>query len=124
VEILKQDQYVPLPVEKQVLIIFAGSNRYLDDIEVSECRRFEREMYSFMETNYPNAPENDPREESDSMIRCARKRQKALDAFKERFKASLGATAAAAKFRPAIAKRDIYKNKWPHFSIIGAAFAP
>ncbi len=53
VEILKQDQYQPLPVEKQVLIIFAGANRFLDDIEVSECRRFERELYPFIETNYP-----------------------------------------------------------------------
>ena len=37
VEILKQDQYQPLPVEKQVLMIFAGANGYLDDIPVAEC---------------------------------------------------------------------------------------
>ncbi|MGB2617651.1 MAG: F0F1 ATP synthase subunit alpha, partial [Candidatus Acidiferrales bacterium] len=42
VEILKQDQYQPLPVEKQVLIIFAASNKYLDDLPVEECRRFEK----------------------------------------------------------------------------------
>ena len=64
VEILKQDQYQPLPVEKQVLIIFAGANRYLDDIEVSECRRFERELYTFVETNYQRRSENDSRKES------------------------------------------------------------
>src|SRR5580698_5843400 len=52
VEILKQDQYQPLPIEKQVLIIFAGANRYLDDIEASQCSRFERELYAFVETNY------------------------------------------------------------------------
>src|ERR1700752_344056 len=51
-ELLKQDQYQPLPVEKQVLIIFAGSNKYLDDLPISECRRFELEMYPFMDTNY------------------------------------------------------------------------
>jgi F-type H+-transporting ATPase subunit alpha len=52
VEILKQDQYQPLPVEKQVLIIYAAANRYLEDLEVSECRRFETELYPFIETNY------------------------------------------------------------------------
>ncbi|MGA9889819.1 MAG: F0F1 ATP synthase subunit alpha, partial [Candidatus Acidiferrales bacterium] len=51
-EILKQDQYQPLPVEKQVLIIFAASNKYLDDLPVEECRRFEKELYPFIETNY------------------------------------------------------------------------
>src|SRR6202047_2009630 len=54
VEVLKQDQYQPLTVEQQVLIIFAASNRYLDDIEVGEVRRFEKELYPFIETNYPN----------------------------------------------------------------------
>ena len=41
VEILKQGQYQPLPVEKQVLIIFAGTNGYLDDLPVEQCRKFE-----------------------------------------------------------------------------------
>ena len=68
VEILKQDQYQPLPVEKQVLIIFAGANRYLDDIEVSECRRFERELYPFIETNYPRDFEDAARKEG--LRRC------------------------------------------------------
>src|SRR6202451_2262035 len=52
VKILKQDQYQPLPVEKQVLIIYAASNKFLDDLEVSQCRQFELEMYPFIETNY------------------------------------------------------------------------
>jgi F-type H+-transporting ATPase subunit alpha len=47
VEILKQDQYAPVPVEKQVLILFAGTQGYLDDIPVEDCRRFEREIYAF-----------------------------------------------------------------------------
>src|SRR5271169_5303067 len=51
-EILKQDQYQPLAVEKQVLLIFASANKYLDDIAVSECDRFERELYPFIEANY------------------------------------------------------------------------
>jgi F-type H+-transporting ATPase subunit alpha len=48
VEILKQDQYVPLPVEDQVSIIFAGSQGHLDDIPVEALKRFESEFYSFM----------------------------------------------------------------------------
>jgi F-type H+-transporting ATPase subunit alpha len=43
VEILKQGQYQPLPLEKQFLIIFAGTKGYLDDLPVEECRRFEAE---------------------------------------------------------------------------------
>jgi len=50
VEILKQDQFQPLPVEKQVLIIFAGVNAYLDDIPVEQCRKFEAELYRYVDT--------------------------------------------------------------------------
>src|SRR5687767_14546118 len=49
VEILKQDQYSPLPVEKQVLIVFAGTNAYLDDIPVEQCRKFEAELFRFVD---------------------------------------------------------------------------
>lgn len=48
VEILKQDQYVPLPVEDQVALIFAGSQGHLDDIPVEALKRFEAEFLSFM----------------------------------------------------------------------------
>jgi len=53
VEILKQPQYEPLPVERQVAIIFAGTNGYLDKIAVSELRTFETELYKFIETRHP-----------------------------------------------------------------------
>jgi F-type H+-transporting ATPase subunit alpha len=53
VEVLKQPQYEPLPVERQVAIIYAGTNGYLDPIPVSEVRNFETELYSFVETRYP-----------------------------------------------------------------------
>ena len=52
VEILKQGQYQPLPVEKQVLIIFAGTNAYLDDLPVEQCRKFETELYRFVENSH------------------------------------------------------------------------
>jgi F-type H+-transporting ATPase subunit alpha len=52
-EILKQGLHQPLPVEKQVLIIFAGTKAYLDDLEVADCRRFEEELYRFTENAHP-----------------------------------------------------------------------
>src|SRR5437899_3088660 len=53
VEILKQGQYLPLPVEKQVLIIDAGTKGYLDDMAVEECRPFEESLYKFVENAHP-----------------------------------------------------------------------
>ena len=51
-EILKQGQYHPLPVEKQVLILYAGGNGYLDDLPVESCRPFEAELYRFVENGH------------------------------------------------------------------------
>jgi F-type H+-transporting ATPase subunit alpha len=53
VEILKQGQYVPQPVEKQVIIIYAGTKGYLDGIEVSKLGAYERELYAFIESKHP-----------------------------------------------------------------------
>jgi F-type H+-transporting ATPase subunit alpha len=53
VEVLKQGPYSPVPVEKQVVIIFAGAKGYLDDIEASSVTKFEAELYPFIETKYP-----------------------------------------------------------------------
>ena len=52
-EVLKQPQYSPLPVEKQVLIIYAGTKGMLDDLEVEHCRPFEAELYKFVEASHP-----------------------------------------------------------------------
>jgi len=49
VEILKQLQYQPLPVEKQIVIIFAGTQGYLDDLPVEQCGKFEQELYRFID---------------------------------------------------------------------------
>jgi F-type H+-transporting ATPase subunit alpha len=49
VEVLKQGQYQPLPVEKEVLIIFAGTGGYLDDLPLDQVRRFEEELYRFVD---------------------------------------------------------------------------
>ncbi|HPO56333.1 MAG: F0F1 ATP synthase subunit alpha [Ignavibacteriales bacterium] len=52
VELLKQGQYSPLPVEKQVVSIFLGTNGYLGPIPVSEVKRFEKEIHEYMELKY------------------------------------------------------------------------
>ena len=48
-EVLKQDQYVPLPVEKQILIIYAGNRGFLDEIEVEQVKEYEEKLYEFFE---------------------------------------------------------------------------
>jgi F-type H+-transporting ATPase subunit alpha len=94
-EILKQDQYQPVSVENQVLIIFAASNKYLDDLPVNECRRFEAELYPFIETNYSGLLKSLREKKAfDDTNRAEAK--KALDAFKERFKTTLKSAPAVA----------------------------
>ena len=58
VEVLKQGPFSPLPVEKQVVIIFAGNEGFLDDIDASNVVRFEAELYPFIEASYPQIFEN------------------------------------------------------------------
>ena len=55
-EMLKQPQYQPMPVEKQVIIIFAATKKYLMDIPVADILRFERELFEFIDTKYPEIP--------------------------------------------------------------------
>jgi F-type H+-transporting ATPase subunit alpha len=52
VEILKQPQYAPLAVEKQVAIIYAATKGFLDDVPVEEVRRYEEDLYRFLETRH------------------------------------------------------------------------
>ena len=53
VEILKQGQYSPIPVEKQVAIIYAGTNGVLDDLPLDQIRAFEQDLYKFLENAHP-----------------------------------------------------------------------
>ncbi len=53
VEILKQPQYEPLPVERQVAIIYAANNGYLDNVAVSDVSRFETELNQYIESRHP-----------------------------------------------------------------------
>ncbi len=57
-EILKQDQYVPLPVEKQVLIIYAGNRGFLDEFEVNQVKEYERKLYPFFEKEHADLLKN------------------------------------------------------------------
>jgi F-type H+/Na+-transporting ATPase subunit alpha len=53
VEILKQGQYQPLPFSKQILIIFAGTNGFLDDLAIEDVKPFEMELYKYVDTSNP-----------------------------------------------------------------------
>ena len=57
-EILKQPQYQPMPVEKQVIIIYVATNQYLLDIPTDEILRFENELFDYIDTKYPEIPES------------------------------------------------------------------
>jgi F-type H+-transporting ATPase subunit alpha len=86
VEILKQPQYAPVPLEDQVMIIYAGTNRYLDEIPMNQIREFQTQFLSYMRDVQPEigkeiaetkllSPENEER------------LKKAIDTFKKTFKA-------------------------------------
>jgi len=58
VELLKQGQYVPQPVEKQIVIIFAGTRGYVDRLEISQIASYEKGLHDFVEKQYPGIYEN------------------------------------------------------------------
>src|SRR6516225_788694 len=92
-EILKQGQYQPLPVEKQVLIIFAGTQAFLDDLPVEQCRRFEQELYRFIDNAHPDIWEEIRQKKAlDDTLR--NKMKAAIQEFKSRF---VGESAALPK---------------------------
>ena len=91
-EILKQDQYVPLPVEQQVLILYVATSGALDSVPVGEVRRFEKEFLQFAQASYANVLKDIATKKAlDDGIKATIKT--AVDAFKERFTAALAATA-------------------------------
>ena len=53
-EILKQDQYAPLPVEKQIVVIFAANNGFLDALAVTDLRRYEKELNTHLDAHHPD----------------------------------------------------------------------
>ncbi len=94
VEILKQGQYSPMPVEKQVISIWTATNGYVDDLPVPQVRRFETEFMAFLDVNAPEVLRGirDSKVLSDD----AKAQLKAqIVAFKETFVASLNQPAGA-----------------------------
>ena len=86
VELLKQGQYEPLPVEKQILIIFAGTNGFVDELPVKALKKYEQELYSFVESKHPDIfADILKKRELDNDLRT--KVTKALEEFKGIFKA-------------------------------------
>ena len=55
-EVLKQPQYQPMPVQYQVIIIYVATNKYLLDVPVADITRFEKELFEFLDTKYPEIP--------------------------------------------------------------------
>jgi len=84
-EVLKQDQYAPIPVEKQIAIIFSGTNGLLDDLDVADCRPFEQYLYRFLDASHPGLLEKiRNRKTIDDEIKG--ELQRAIKEAKERFK--------------------------------------
>ncbi len=83
-EILKQPQYVPMPVEKQVMILYAAINGYIDDIPIDKVTAFETDFHRFMEANHPEiggaiAKEQDISADTEKKLKAA------IAKFKEGF---------------------------------------
>ena len=83
-EVLKQPQYKPMPVQYQVIIIYAVTNKYLLDVPVGEITRFEKEFFEFLDTKYAEVPKSIAEEKvisdkTDELL------QKAIKEFKAQF---------------------------------------
>lgn len=84
VEVLKQGQYCPMDVEDQVLILFALTNGYLDDIEVKKLQRFEKEYLEFIHSNCADIMA-DLKKTKDIDEKLEQKIKNALERFKKSF---------------------------------------
>ena len=84
-EVLKQPQYQPMPVQYQVIIIYAVTNKYLLDVKVEDITRFEKEFFDYLDTKYPEIPQSiaDTKvisEENEAAL------VKAIEEFKKQFR--------------------------------------
>jgi len=86
-EILKQDQFVPMPVQQQITIIYAGTNGFLDDVPVPQVRAYEKEMLEWMDKHHPDyLREIDEKKEIGTKL--DEKLRDALKAFNKEFAAN------------------------------------
>ncbi len=84
-EMLKQPQYKPMPVEYQVMIIYAATKKYLLDVKVEDVQRFEKELFEFIDTKYPEIPAG-IRDTKQLSEEAENKLVKAITEFKKEFK--------------------------------------
>ena len=84
-EVLKQPQYKPMPVEYQVIIIYAATKKYLLDIEVSKIQEFEKQLFAFLDTKYAEIPKA-IREEKQISDATEELLKKAIEEFKKQFR--------------------------------------
>ena len=85
VEILKQNVFQPLPFERQVVIVFAGNSGFLDEIPLNKIKKFETELYAFLDKNYA-AIEHEIREKKAMSDDLKAKLTQAINQFKQSFK--------------------------------------
>jgi len=90
VELLKQGQYEPMPIEQQVVSIWAGTSGYLDDVQVGDVHRFEVEFLEHVEANHPQILEH-IREKGDLPDAVEQQLTDAVKQFRRRFRPSEGA---------------------------------
>ncbi|HZD30358.1 MAG TPA: F0F1 ATP synthase subunit alpha, partial [Candidatus Angelobacter sp.] len=94
-EILKQGQYAPLPFSKQILIIYAGTQGLLDEMEVSELHDFEKGLYNYVDTANPGVLRAiEEKKVLDDDLRADL--TKTVNEYKDRFKAERAAAKANA----------------------------
>jgi F-type H+-transporting ATPase subunit alpha len=86
VEVMKQGQYAPLPVEKQIVIIYAATNGRLDALPVAAVQRYERELYSFLDAKHAQVL-GDIKEKKELTPEITAKIDAALDDFAKAFEA-------------------------------------
>ena len=86
VEALKQDQYIPMPVERQIITIFAGTNGYFDTIPVNKVREFEKALLDHIDTAAPEIY-RDIREKKELLPDADKKLRGIIEAFKGTFAA-------------------------------------
>ncbi|MCQ2521295.1 MAG: F0F1 ATP synthase subunit alpha [Lachnospiraceae bacterium] len=84
-EMLKQPQYKPMPVEYQIIIIYAATKKYLLDVAVEDILRFETELFEFIKTKYPEVPES-IKTKKEMTAETEETLVKAIEEFKAQFK--------------------------------------
>ncbi|HVH72850.1 MAG TPA: F0F1 ATP synthase subunit alpha, partial [Candidatus Dormibacteraeota bacterium] len=94
-EVLKQPQYQPVDVEKQVLVVWAATNGYVDDVPVEQIKKFEGELLRFIENSHPGVLQK-LRETKAINEEIQKDLEQSLKDFKERWREEAQAVAAAA----------------------------